>query len=107
MTNKSDFDRAVRDATSASPDGTALGNLRHVVATFADSDADTLVVQATGNVYPFGPSRRQDARRARGHLHRADPRRSAGAAAPVGRRVTYSPSMTLCHPGSRPIALVA
>lgn len=48
------FDRAVRDAMSAPPDGTALGNLRHVVSTFADSAADTVVVQATGNVYPFG-----------------------------------------------------
>lgn len=43
-----------RDAldTLPEPDGTALGNLRHVVAAFADSDPNTLVVQATGNVYP-------------------------------------------------------
>lgn len=49
--------RFVRDARDTLPelDGTALGNLRHVVAAFAESDPDTLVVQATGNVYPPGP----------------------------------------------------
>ena len=36
------------------PDGTALGNLRHVVAAFADSDPAAIVVQATSNVYPEG-----------------------------------------------------
>ena len=42
-------------ATLLAPDGTPLGNLRHVVAAFADSDPGKLVVQATSNVYPPGP----------------------------------------------------
>lgn len=38
-------------ATVPAPDGTPLGNLRHVVAAFADEPADKMVIQASGNVY--------------------------------------------------------
>jgi hypothetical protein len=33
------------------PDGTAIGNLRHVLGAFADEPDDKMVIQASGNVY--------------------------------------------------------
>jgi hypothetical protein len=42
-------------ATLPAPDGTPLGNLRHVVAAFADSDPREFVVRATANVWKCGP----------------------------------------------------
>jgi hypothetical protein len=41
------------DAQNAfpAPDGTPLGNLRHVVATYADSDGDGLAIVATSGIY--------------------------------------------------------
>lgn len=43
--------RQVRESLPA-PDGTPLGNLRHVVATFGDAPDGKLVIQATGGIYP-------------------------------------------------------
>jgi hypothetical protein len=34
------------------PDGTPLGNLRHVVSAFAESEPDSFAIVATANAYP-------------------------------------------------------
>lgn len=65
--------------TLPAPDGTALGNLRHVVAAFVDSDPNALVVRATGNVYPENHPGTVTTAGGCG-LHRPDSWRSAGTA---------------------------
>lgn len=41
-------------STLPEPDGTPLGNLRHVVAAFAGSLPNALAIQATANIYGDG-----------------------------------------------------
>lgn len=54
MFQDSKFARDLRGQVTG-PDGTAVGNLRHVVEMFADHDPTDFVLIATSRIYPPGP----------------------------------------------------